>query len=102
MEKPFPCQEKVSFLVKKGARILKNPLRWTIFSMNLNRDSKAYGILHFESGSTDEPVLGADEGMEKIARFHHFLVALVVSLGDVEPGPDVFKVGSKNNDIHPS
>jgi hypothetical protein len=89
MEKPFPCQEKVIFLVQKGERILKDPFRITIFPMDLNWDSKAFGILHFESRSPYEPVLGADEGMKQIAVFHHLLVALVVSLGDVEPSSDV-------------
>ncbi len=63
--------------------------------MNLNGDSKAHRIVHFEPRSTNEPVLGADEGMKKVARLHHFLVTLVISLGDVKPGSGIFKVGGK-------
>jgi hypothetical protein len=102
MEKAFPCQEKVRFLVEKRERILKNPLGITIFSMDLNGDSKTDRIFHFEPCSANESVLGADEGMKQVARFHHFLVAVVVSFGDIEPGPDIRKVWGKDNDFQPS
>jgi len=70
--------------------------------MNLNRDSDAFGILHFEPRSPNEAVLGTDEGMKKMACFNHFLVPFIVSLGDIEPGPDVFKVWRKDDDLHSS
>jgi hypothetical protein len=50
--------------------------------------------------SVDESILRANEDMKKIACFHHFLVALVVSLGNLKTGPDVLKVRSKNDDLH--
>jgi hypothetical protein len=100
MEKSFPCQEKVLLIFQKGKRILKNPLRKTIFPMNLNRDSEAHGILYLESCPAGESVLGADKSIKKVASFHHFLVALVVSLGNLKAGPDVLKVRSKDDDLH--
>ena len=70
--------------------------------MILNADSKTYSILDLEFCPSDEPIFGADESMQQIASLHHFLVALVVSLGDVKLRPNVRKVGRENDDLHPS
>jgi hypothetical protein len=101
-EKLLPGQQKCLFLLRKREGILKNPLRRPIFPMNLNGYSKASGVLHLKSCPANEPVLCADEGMEQIASLHHFLVALIVSLGDIKPGPNVRKVGGKYDHLHTS
>jgi len=73
------------FSLGEWERILKNKLRRTIFPMDLSWYSEAYSILHVILCSTDEPVLGAKEGMKQITGLHHFFAAPVASLRDVKP-----------------
>jgi len=63
--------------------------------MNLNWDSEGQRILHLEPCPTDEPVLGTNERMNQITNIHHLLVALVISLGDVKPSPDISRFGAQ-------
>ena len=90
------------FPLGEWERILKNKLRRTIFPMDMVWYSEAYSILPVIPCSTDEPVLGANEGMKQITGLHHFFVALVVSLRDVRPSAEVLKVRRKDDNRYPA
>ena len=66
MEKPFPCQEKCLSTLQERERILENPLPRTIFSTDLNWDSEAHGVFHFEPPPACKPLFGNSECLNSI------------------------------------
>ena len=68
--------------------MLVNPLRNTIFPMNLDRDIQAHGILDFKPRPACESILFTQKGMEQVARLYHLDVMALISYDQVAHADD--------------